>query len=65
MEKRIFKVEGMKCNKCTDRIERVMNDMEEIVSVNCDLEGKSVEIESDMSTDELKELIEELGFDVV
>ena len=65
MEKRVFKVEGMHCNKCTERIERVMNGMEEIISVSCDLEDKSIMIETDMTNEEIKELIEELGFDVV
>ncbi len=62
---RIFKVEGMKCNKCTERIERVMNSMDEIKYVECNLDEKTVVVDSDMNEEEIKELIEDMGFDVV
>ncbi len=65
MTKIEFKVEGMVCQNCTARIERVMGETEGVQSVVCDIGAKSISVESTMDRDDVKEIIEDMGFDVV
>lgn len=62
MEK-IFKVEGMMCEHCSARVEKAVTAMGYKVSV--DLKNGEVKVSADsINETELKEAIEDLGFDV-
>ncbi len=65
MEKMTFKVEGMVCGKCTARTETVMGKISEITNLQCDLEAKTISLETSLPKDEIVEIIEDLGFDIV
>ncbi len=65
MEKMTFKVEGMVCGKCTARAEAVMGKIAEISSIDCNLEAKTITVETSLSKEEMTEIIEDLGFDIV
>jgi len=66
MKKKIF-IEGMSCGHCTGRVEKTLQEQEEVKSVVVDLAGKNaiVELNKDLSDEKIKELIDEAGYDVV
>ena len=62
MEK-LFKVEGMMCEHCSARVEKALTAMGYTVSV--DLKNGEVKVSADsINETEVKESIEDLGFDV-
>ncbi len=65
METMIFNVEGMVCGKCTARVENTLSKIEGINSISCDLEQKTITVQTNLTKDEIIENIEDMGFDVV
>ncbi len=65
MQNFTVKVEGMACEKCTARIGSTLSKSPKISSVSCDLGAKTVSVTTSMPYEELKENIEDLGFDVI
>jgi copper ion binding protein len=66
MEKRIY-IEGMSCNHCSMRVEKVLKNIDGIKNVKVDLAGKVaiVESEKNISDKAIKEIIDEAGYKVV
>lgn len=67
MRKIEFKVEGMHCSGCSARIEKILKGLCGILSVIVILEEKNVYVEFDESkitTNQIKEAIEDAGFEV-
>lgn len=65
MEKIILNIEGMHCTGCSDRLEKVINSNENL-NGNVDFESKVAHIEYDnekITLDEIKEIIEDAGFE--
>jgi len=64
--KKIIVVEGLKCEKCSARLERVLNNIEGI-SAKVSHESKLAELELNKaySNEELTEFIEDTGFEVI
>ena len=64
--KTILKVKGMHCEGCENRIKNVIASVENVEEVKADHETKEVEIKSTETLDlnEIKEKIEDLGFEV-
>ncbi|MBR6614133.1 MAG: heavy-metal-associated domain-containing protein [Clostridia bacterium] len=61
-----FKVEGMMCGGCENRIKNALSGIEGAVAVNASHETKTVTVEMDKDiTNILKDKIEALGFDVI
>lgn len=62
-----IKVEGMKCAMCKKHVEEALKSIESIKKVKVNLETGTVEIKSkeEVSNEEIKTKIEELGFNVV
>lgn len=61
-----FKVEGMMCSGCENRIKNALSNVEGVTSVNAIHETKTVTVEMDKDiTNILKDKIEALGFDVI
>jgi copper chaperone CopZ len=66
MEKIELKINGLHCNGCSSRLERVLNGMDGVES-KVSLEDKKAYIQYDnnkVSLDEIKESIEDAGFSV-
>lgn len=64
--KKVIYIEGMMCEHCKNRVENALLDFEGVKDVNVDLDAKKAEVElsKDISNDTLKELIEDLGYEV-
>lgn len=64
--KKTIKIEGMQCNHCKMTVEKVLSAMEGVTNVEVSLENKTATIESTKEIDEnqIKQLIEEAGFEV-
>lgn len=64
--KKIIFIEGMMCENCKKRVEAALKRQEGIEDVKVSLEEKKAEIllNKDIDNESLKELIEDLGYDV-
>ncbi len=64
--KMVLLVEGMSCGHCKKAVEDAVGKLDGVEKVSVDLESKKVEIEgSDLDEKEIKEIIEDAGYDVV
>lgn len=66
MAKEVFQVEGMSCNHCVKAIEGALEKVN--VKAKVDLANKSVSVEFDESKitlAQIKEVVEDQGYDVV
>lgn len=66
MREIIYKVEGMECTGCENRIQRAVINMNGVKEVKADYKEKTVKIIADNEADEskLREKIEDMGFTV-
>lgn len=67
MKKKLF-IEGMKCSHCVSNLRDVLSeDIKGVEVLEVSLEGKYalVNMDNDVDIDKIKELIEDLGFDLV
>ena len=64
--KKTIEIEGMQCNHCKMTVEKVLNSIEGVTNVEVSLENKTATLESTKEIDEnqIKQLIEEAGFEV-
>ena len=64
--KKTFIVEGMTCENCKARVERVINDMDGLVAkVNLKKKEVLVSMEREVSDEEIKAAIEKAGYEVI
>ncbi len=65
--KKLVLIEGMSCGHCVRHVEEALKELAGIVGVVVDLKGKNavVEMSQDVSDGQIKEAIEEAGYDVV
>lgn len=65
MKEVVLKIEGMHCNGCSTRLERVLNNLEGVNKAKVELEKTEATIEFDetkISIEKIKEAIEDAGF---
>jgi copper chaperone len=65
MKEVVLKIEGMHCNGCSTRLERVLNNLEGVNKAKVELEKAEATIEFDetkISIEKIKEAIEDAGF---
>ncbi len=65
MKEVVLKIEGMHCNGCSTRLERVLNNLEGVNKAKVELEKAEATIEFDetkISIEKIKETIEDAGF---
>ena len=65
MKEIVLKIEGMHCNGCSTRLERVLNNLEGVNKAKVELEKAEATIEFDetkISIEKIKEAIEDAGF---
>ena len=63
----LMKIDGMSCQHCIKNLKNGLLDVDGIMKADVSLEKKStsIETERDFSEDELREIIDELGFELV
>ena len=64
MEETIIKVEGMMCTGCENRIQNAVSEIKGVESVKADYEKGIVEVKGTADIKEVKEAIEDIGFEV-
>ena len=64
MKETIIKVEGMMCTGCENRIQNAVSEIKGVESVKADHEKGIVEVKGTADIKEVKEAIEDLGFEV-
>lgn len=60
-----IKVEGMRCNHCSQAISKAMEATGKAHNIQIDLEAKNVSWEGEMSLEEAKDIIDNQGFDAI
>ncbi len=67
MEKKTIEIEGMMCNHCKMSVEKVLNSLDGVVSVQVNLEAKKaiIEISKEIKEQDIIKVIEEEGFKVI
>lgn len=68
MKKKTIKVEGMTCSHCKNSVENALNKLDGVDSAVVSLEDNQATVQYDdsrVSSNELKEAIEEQGYDVI
>lgn len=67
MKEKVFNVEGMSCNHCVAAVKEAVEGVEGVESCAVDLAGKTatVVLSEDVQDADIKEAIEEEGFEVV
>lgn len=64
--KEVLKVEGMSCGHCVNSIESSVGELKGVSSVKVDLAGNevTVEFENEETLNQIKETIEDQGYEV-
>ncbi|MDD4504523.1 MAG: copper ion binding protein [Clostridiaceae bacterium] len=64
--KKQINIEGMSCGHCVKHVEGALREVSGVIKVDVNLEGKYaiVELEKEVSDSELKNAVEEVGYDV-
>ena len=68
MKKISLKIEGMHCEGCSNRLTRVLENLDGVNSANVSLENKKADIEYNEDTlniEEMKEAISDAGFEAI
>ena len=68
MKKISLKIEGMHCEGCSNRLTRVLENLDGVISANVSLENKKADIEYNEDTlniEEIKEAISDAGFEAI
>ena len=63
--KKTILIEGMKCEHCVGHVKEALEGLDKVTSVEVNLENNYALVETTNSNEELKEAIEEEGYDVV
>ena len=63
MMMKTFSVPGMSCGHCTASIEEGILEVDEGAEVSCDLDAKTVEVDSILSGADILEAIKSAGFE--
>lgn len=65
--KKQIKIEGMSCNHCVMHVKNALNEIKGVHEVCVSLEDKNaiIEVEKEIESSKLREVIEDAGYDVV
>ncbi|MDD7730637.1 MAG: heavy metal-associated domain-containing protein [Ezakiella sp.] len=59
----LIKINGMSCNNCKKSVEEAIKNVKGVKKYNVSLEDGCAEVEGDFNITELKQAIENIGFD--
>ncbi len=67
MNRKIINIEGMQCDHCKMRVEKVLSELDGVKNVTVSLEDKNaiIEFEGNIENDTIKNSIEDIGFNVI
>ena len=57
-----YSVAGMTCTGCSSRLEKMLQKHDHVQSVKASHESKSATVEGDISSEEVREIVEKAGF---
>lgn len=60
-----IRIEGMSCHKCVAHVKEALEQLKGAKGVEVNLEGKYAVVDTDASVEEIKEAIEEEGYDII
>ena len=63
--KRKIQIEGMSCGHCVEHVKEALEEVKGIESVEVSLEEKCATIVGDATEEDIKQAIDEAGYDVV
>lgn len=65
--KKIMIIDGMSCGHCINHVTRALEELDGVLKVDVDLQGKSaiLELKKDLGDGVLQEAVEDAGYDVV
>jgi len=64
MMKKII-IEGMSCNNCVNHVKEALSRLKDSAKISVNLEEKYGIVETSSTDDEIREIIEEEGYDVI
>lgn len=64
MLKKIF-IEGMSCNHCVNHVKEALSELKDSGKIQVNLEEKYAVLETSSNNEEIKEKIEDQGYDVI
>lgn len=64
MKKKIL-IEGMSCNHCVAHVKEALESLGDAKNIEVSLEGKYAVVETEKSDSEIKDTIEDMGYDVI
>ncbi|MEN8076732.1 heavy-metal-associated domain-containing protein [Clostridioides difficile] len=64
MLKKIF-IEGMSCNHCVNHVKEALSELKDSGKIQVNLEEKYAVVETSSNNEEIKDKIEDQGYDVI
>lgn len=66
MKKKII-IEGMSCSHCVNHVREALSELNGVIAVNVDLDSKTAILEAseEISDEEIKEVISDIGYEVI
>lgn len=58
-------IEGMSCNHCVNHVKEALSGLKDSAKIQVSLEGKYGIVETSSTDEEIKEVIEEEGYEVI
>ncbi|SCI75584.1 Copper-exporting P-type ATPase A [uncultured Clostridium sp.] len=58
-------IEGMSCNKCVAHVKEALEELKDSKSIEINLEGKYANVDTTSSDEEIREKIDDAGYDVI
>ena len=58
-------IEGMSCNKCVAHVKEALEELKDAKSIDVNLEGKYANVDTTSNDQEIREKIDDAGYDVI
>ncbi|MBC5630750.1 heavy-metal-associated domain-containing protein [Clostridium sp. NSJ-6] len=58
-------IEGMSCNKCVAHVKEALEELKDAKSIEVNLEGKYANVDTTSNDEEIREKIDDAGYDVI
>ncbi|MEG1870698.1 MAG: heavy metal-associated domain-containing protein [Peptostreptococcaceae bacterium] len=58
-------IQGMSCNKCVAHVKEALEELKDAKTIEVDLQGKYAKVDTTSDDEEIKEKIDDAGYDVI